>query len=200
VEPEDQGAVERLARYILRPPISLERMSWDGGGEVGYRRKTGHDSAAGLNCQPEERFDPADFLAGVLMHIPEPRRHLTHDYGAYSNASRGRRRRELEAAAEAGEPPEQGARQVATLPDERRLRRRWSQLMKRVYEVDPLVCPRCSAEMRVVAFILDHDVVDTILGRLEQTGRHPERGPPARSRPAGCRLLTRLRSPSAPQC
>jgi len=32
--------------------------------------------------------------------------------------------------------------------------------------------------MRVVAFILDRDVVDTILGRLEQTGRHPERGPP----------------------
>ena len=27
VEPEDQPAVERLARYILRPPISLERRS-----------------------------------------------------------------------------------------------------------------------------------------------------------------------------
>ena len=38
VEPEDQGAVERLARYILRPPISLERMQWDGAGEVRYRR------------------------------------------------------------------------------------------------------------------------------------------------------------------
>ncbi len=27
VEPEDQPAVERLARYIMRPPISLERIS-----------------------------------------------------------------------------------------------------------------------------------------------------------------------------
>jgi hypothetical protein len=26
VEPEDGAAVERLARYIMRPPISLERM------------------------------------------------------------------------------------------------------------------------------------------------------------------------------
>ncbi len=146
VEPEDQGGVERLARYILRPPISLERMSWDGRGEVRYRRKTGHDGGAGLNRQPDERFDPADVLARVLMHIPEPRRHLTHYYGAYSNASRGRRRRELEAAAEAGEPPEQGARQAAPA-DERRLRRRWSQLVKRVYEVDLLVCPRCGGDL-----------------------------------------------------
>ena len=41
VEPEDQPAVERLARYIKRPPISLERMAWDGVGEVSYRRKRG---------------------------------------------------------------------------------------------------------------------------------------------------------------
>ncbi len=34
VEPEDQPAVERLTRYIMRPPISLERMQWDGVGEV----------------------------------------------------------------------------------------------------------------------------------------------------------------------
>ena len=39
VEPEDQPAVERLARYIMRPPISLERMARDGAGEVRYRRK-----------------------------------------------------------------------------------------------------------------------------------------------------------------
>ena len=34
VGPEDQQAVGRLARCIMRPPISLERMAWDGEGEV----------------------------------------------------------------------------------------------------------------------------------------------------------------------
>jgi len=34
VEPEDGAAVERLARYIMRPPISLERLEWDGSGAV----------------------------------------------------------------------------------------------------------------------------------------------------------------------
>ena len=46
VEPEDGLGVERLARYIMRPPISLERMRWDGTGEVCYRRKAGHDNDA----------------------------------------------------------------------------------------------------------------------------------------------------------
>jgi len=41
VEPEDQPAVERLARYIMRPPVSLERMAWDGVGEVNYWRQRG---------------------------------------------------------------------------------------------------------------------------------------------------------------
>ena len=47
VEPEDRPAVERLARYIMRPPISLERMRGSGGGEVRYRRKGGHDGRRG---------------------------------------------------------------------------------------------------------------------------------------------------------
>ena len=46
VEPEDGAAVERLARYIMRPPISLERLEWDGKGEVRYRGKQGHDGGA----------------------------------------------------------------------------------------------------------------------------------------------------------
>ena len=180
VEPEDQGAVERLARYILRPPISLERMQWDGAGEVRYRRKAGHEGS-GFRGAAAESFEPTDFLARVLMHVPEPRRHLVRYYGAYSNASRGRRRRELE-----GEHPDrhrarpQAGPEDAT-PGERTLRRRWSELIKRVYEIDPLVCPRCGGEMRVVAFILDHQVVDQILRHLEQSGEHRQRAPPRAS-------------------
>ena len=30
---------------------------------------------------------------------------------------------------------------------------RWAMLIKHVYEVDPLSCPRCATEMKVVAFI-----------------------------------------------
>jgi hypothetical protein len=33
-------------------------------------------------------FDPAESVARVLMHIPEPRRHLVRYWGWYSNVSR----------------------------------------------------------------------------------------------------------------
>jgi hypothetical protein len=88
VELEDSPAVERLARYIMWPPISLERMDWGGEGEVRYRGKGGHDGRPRHMRGAEETIDPAEFLARVLMHIPEPRRHLVRYYGRYSNTSR----------------------------------------------------------------------------------------------------------------
>ena len=60
----------------MRPPISLERMQWSGDSEVFYQAKGGHDGHARQPGDPAGAFDPADFLARVIMHIPEPRRHL----------------------------------------------------------------------------------------------------------------------------
>jgi len=183
VEPEDGEAVERLARYIMRPPISLERMRWDGVGEVRYRRKGGHGDTV-LNRDPVETFDPVDFLARVIMHVPEPRRHLVRYYGWYSNVSRGKRKRLR--ASRAGDSLDVASRPTPDeqdrSPDARALRRRWAEMIKRIYEVDPLVCPSCGSEMKVVAFIIDHAVVDKILRHLKRRAEgQRERGPPERS-------------------
>ena len=157
--------------------MDLERMQWDGVGEVHYRRKRGHESS-GLNEREVEAFDPAEFLARVIMHIPEPRRHLVRYYGWYSNVSRGKRRK---AEAENGEvggagPASRAARVEAR--SARALRRSWAQLIKRIYEVDPLVCPSCGSEMKVIAFITEHDVVDAILRHLERKEAREARAPP----------------------
>jgi len=76
----------------MRPPVSLERMAWDGAGEVRYPRKRGHEGS-GLGEREVEAFDPGAFLARVIVHMPEPRRHLVRYYGWYSNVSRGKRRK-----------------------------------------------------------------------------------------------------------
>ncbi len=176
------GGLWRLASYILRPPISLGRIRWHNGGEVLYRRKHGHDRNPQLWRDPLETFDAADFLARVIMHVPEPRRHLVRYYGAYSNVSRGKRRRHDEVTI--GTAPQDI--EHATLvqadrdhsPETRALRRSWAQLIKRVYEVDPLLCPSCGGEMRIIAFITDHDVVDAILRHLAKAVARSPRGPP----------------------
>jgi hypothetical protein len=184
VEPEDQPAVERLARYIMRPPISLERMQWGGDGKVLYRPKGGHDGRNRQLGNVAEAFDPAEFLVRVIMHIPVPRRHLVRYYGAYSNVSRGSRRKG-EAEQGPGAVVETAGASRADRDrthDARALRRSWAQLIKRIYEVDPLVCPSCGSEMKVVAFIIDHAVVVKILRHLKRRGEgQRERGPPERS-------------------
>ncbi len=41
-------------------------------------------------------------------------------------------------------------------------------MIRKVYETDPLLCPRCGGEMRIIAFIEDRKVIDRIIrGFLE---------------------------------
>jgi hypothetical protein len=91
-------------------------------------------------------FDPLDFLAEVTQHIPAPGEHLIRYYGWYSNKTRGQRaQRQPAAAAGTGIP--------ARSPSAREARQGWAALIKRVYEADPLCCPKCGTTMRIIAFL-----------------------------------------------
>jgi hypothetical protein len=50
----------------------------------------------------------------------------------------------------------------------------WAKLIRRVYEVDPLLCPFCGAEMRILAFILDFATAKAIRESLELPAQEPE--------------------------
>jgi len=45
--------------------------------------------------------------------------------------------------------------QAATSAASPAVRKRWADLLRRVYEVDPLVCPKCAGQMRVVGFVTE---------------------------------------------
>jgi len=123
-------------------------------------------------------FDPLDFLAEVTQHIPEPGEHLIRYYGWYSNKTRGQRsQRQPRAAAETGV----GARP----PSAREARKGWAALIKQVYEADPLCCPRCGAELKIIAFIerRQTEVIEKILRHCGRWEESPARGPPARAGP-----------------
>jgi hypothetical protein len=55
-------------------------------------------------------------------------------------------------------------------------------LLARIYAVFPLVCPRCGAEMRIIAFITDPSTIRDILLHLGEPTAPPRiapaRGPP----------------------
>ncbi len=69
-------------------------------------------------------------------------------------------------------------------PDRKEARGRWARLIKKVYEVDPLVCPnrrawKCGGKMEIIAFITESDVIRKILTHLGEYCP-ANRGPPAR--------------------
>jgi hypothetical protein len=54
-----------------------------------------------------------------------------------------------------------------------------------VYEIDPLVCPRCQGVMRIVSFITDGRVIRRILAHLGASVRRAtqDRAPPLAAAP-----------------
>ena len=89
-----------------------------------------------------------EYLARVLVHIPDKVHVSTQYYGWYANRQR-RMRRQAETAAVDTPPLIVPARRLA--PTE--ATRRWAALLQQIFEVDPLACPTCHGPMRVVAFI-----------------------------------------------
>ena len=147
-----------------------------------------------------EVFKPLDFLAQgarrddrsvdlARQHIPDRSQHLIRYYGWYSNKARGVRRK----VAAANAPVAQASAVVEPDKEEdteirKAARRRWAQLIKKVYEVDPLVCPKCSGPMEIVAFVTDAKAIGKILRHIGQNAS-AERAPPKPSS---------IRAPAAP--
>jgi hypothetical protein len=62
-----------------------------------------------------------------------------------------------------------------------RMRRtQWAQLIRKVWQEDPLLCPRCAGSMRIISFITDQGVIDKILRHI---GFEHTDAPPARYHP-----------------
>lgn len=165
VSPGDGEGLERLARYLLRAPLSLDRLELDGS-VAHYRHKR-------ATKRRGEAFDAQDFLARLLQHIPTPRLHLVRYYGHYANAARARRRKITEQ--ETDRTPLSPPAEEPSTAERKRLRRGWAQMIRRIYEVDPLLCA-CGETMRILSFITDAPVVDRILCHLES--RPSQRAPP----------------------
>ena len=48
----------------------------------------------------------------------------------------------------------------------KKFRKNWARLIQKIYEVDPLTCPKCQGSMRVIAFIENEDVIKKSLKHL----------------------------------
>jgi hypothetical protein len=99
-----------------------------------------------------------EWLAAMCSHIPNRGEQMVRYYGYYSNVSRGKRQKEgLDDAI---------PRILEPQGNEKAFRKSWARLIQKIYEVDPLVCPRCQGAMRIISFIEDQSVIRDILNHL----------------------------------
>jgi hypothetical protein len=113
---------------------------------------------------------PCDFIAAITQHIPDKSFQLVRYYGWYSNKMRGQREKcaaeEAKAAGNAVAIIDVSEHKPRRIPSAK-----WRELIKKVWEADPLLCPKCQREMRIVALIDDRAVIERILRHLGLPGR-----------------------------
>jgi len=161
VRAESTNEAEGVGQYMIRPLLSLNRLSLDEtAGKVRYQYSR-HGSQ-------EESMDYLEFIARVTSHIPDKGQVMVRYYGLYSNAHRGKL---CKAGAQPSHPP------IIEDDPSYLLSKGWAEMIKKVYEVDPLICPSCGGRMRIISFIEDHKVIDRIIRHLELTFE-AERPPP----------------------
>jgi len=57
----------------------------------------------------------------------------------------------------------------AIIPNEissKEFRQNWARLIQKVYEVDPLICPKCQGPMKIISFIEEIEIIEMILQHL----------------------------------
>ena len=156
---------------MLRAPLSLEKMTYlPDAGMVMYRFHMHKGLKRNFQLMPG-----AQWLELLCHHIPDRFEHLVRYVGWYSTRCRGERARKAvpTAAVQAAED----AQVVAA-----RARSAWARLIHKVYEVDPLECPKCGAPMQVIALIDDAEVIRQILEHLgcwaPRAAQRNQRAPP----------------------
>jgi hypothetical protein len=75
----DRDACERLLRYCLRPPLSLERLSLGPDGSVIYQVKATRRGKA-----TQRVMDPLQFMARIVALIPPPYHPLLRYFGIFA--------------------------------------------------------------------------------------------------------------------
>jgi hypothetical protein len=159
---------------MLRAPAVMSRISYD------RTRATARIDPHGPDSEGPLDLDVHDFIARLSVHIPEPHERLVLYYGLYSNASRQRR-------------VSNGGHKTSACPADqfdgnesewqRSRRIRWAKLIRRVWQEDPLLCPRCGGTMRIISCITDGAVIDKILRHIGHKHADTPRAryhPPAR--------------------
>ena len=159
----DREGIERLCRYGARGPLTLGRLSHDGGDVYRYRMKRT------VRGRDELVMTGKELVRKLAILVPPPRVHQVRFHGVFAPNAKHRaqvvpgRTREpapgQEPAKAKTEPARPTRRDGTSRID-------WASLLRRVFKVDVLACARCGGRMRVIAVIEQPPAIEKILSHL----------------------------------
>ena len=171
--PKDHcSRLEKLCRYLLRPPIPNERLEYDGKLAILSLPAPRSDGTTHL-C-----FEPQDLVEKLAAMVPRPGKNLLIYQGVLSGNAFLRDR-----VTHFFDPPallssrtetRQAAKPNAT----------WAELMKRGLSLDALSCPKCGRTMKYLATLFDRKVIRETLEHTGELRDETVSVPPARAPPS----------------
>jgi hypothetical protein len=177
VDGRDRRQLERLCRYITRPPVAEDRLERLADGRLELRLKhPWKDGTCAVVLEPD------DLMVRLVAAVPPPRWHLLRYFGVLSSHSRLRREvvphppADPTATAPPPAPGDQLELALGIESEEPAPRKRWAWLLRHVFKADLDTCPRCGGAMRWVEAARTKEAARHLLARL---GLGP-RPPPAR--------------------
>jgi ribosomal protein S27E len=161
VEAAQRTKLERLASYVSRPPVSIERLTLTAQGQVRYRLKTRYRDGT-----THIVLEPLDFIARLAALVPPPRKHLTRFHGVFAPHAALRA-----AVTPAGRGSGAGRRASAgEWPTPRHVAMTWARRLQRVFGIDIERCARCGGRLKVIASIEEPEVIARILAHRRERG------------------------------
>ncbi len=139
----------------------------------------------GKNKKNFEVYIAEEFIGAITHHIPDKSFQMVRYYGFYSNKSRGMRLKQ--GIVRPGGAPVNDSENNIEIIDVSDYHpkgissRTWRECIKKIWEVDPLCCPNCSGEMKIISFITEPLVIRQILEHLG-LWKKPSRDPPEDAR------------------
>jgi hypothetical protein len=166
INPQEQDARLFVSEYVNKAQIKLGKL------EI-IEAQTPEQTI--IRCHKEKDsfkdYSPMDLLAAITPMIPNRWEQTVHYMGHYSSRTRGKKRK-LALEEQNNDPLT-----LVKLPPlkKEKASRSWVRLIRKIYEADPLVCPKCDCELKIIAVIVDPKQAKRITSHL---GIPPYRAPP----------------------
>jgi Putative transposase len=165
IAPHQRQKLERLCRYVSRPPRACERLALSASGDVRYTLKTPYRDGT-----THIVLEPLDLMARLAALVPLPRMHLTRYHGVFAPRSL------LRAAvtpAHRGMGAKLPPADAAKPPTPRHVAMNWVRRLKRVFGIEIDRGARWGGKLQIVASIEQPEVIAKLLSHLERTAPQP---------------------------